>query len=119
MTRPSRHAARLYADAPRGRWVHDCPLEAGLDDAGVEAIAEALHSAAQAAISETTPPRPRCVSRIHAHESAAGIEGGETVRNPPATAACIEHADAGRREGTNRTLPLVRGSARSARSLAG
>jgi hypothetical protein len=53
---PSNQLARLVADTGRGRGVHDVALSAGLDDAGVEAIAEALHSVAQAASAEAVPP---------------------------------------------------------------
>jgi hypothetical protein len=63
----SPRTARLYADAPRGRWVHDVPLEAGLDDVGIEAVAEALHSAAQAATAEAIPPRPRSERPVDAN----------------------------------------------------
>lgn len=52
----SNELARLYADIGRERGVHDVALQAGLDDAGVEAIAEALHSVAQAASAEALPP---------------------------------------------------------------
>jgi hypothetical protein len=54
--RPNLDAARLHIDTANGRSVHDVPLESGLDDAGLEAIAEALHSTAQAASAEAPPP---------------------------------------------------------------
>jgi hypothetical protein len=54
--RPSLDTARLHIDTASGRSVHDVPLQSGLDDAGIEAIAEALHSTAQAASAEAPPP---------------------------------------------------------------
>jgi len=60
----SEHEARLYVDLPgltpalaSARWVRAVPLGAGLDDAGIEVIAQALHSTAQAA-EAAAPPEP-------------------------------------------------------------
>jgi len=55
---PNVDTARLHIDTASGRSVHDVPIESGLDDAGIEAIAEALHSTAQAASAEAPPRRP-------------------------------------------------------------
>ena len=49
----SPQSAHLDADGPGGRWTHEVPLPTGLDDAGIEAVAEALHSTTQA---QTAPP---------------------------------------------------------------
>jgi hypothetical protein len=51
-------AARMQADGLRGRWTHDVPLVAGLDETGVEAVAEALHSAVQAELAPPIVARP-------------------------------------------------------------
>jgi hypothetical protein len=49
--------ARLYVDLPSGRrWVRDVQIEAGFGDASVEAIAQALHSVAQATDASDDPP---------------------------------------------------------------
>jgi hypothetical protein len=72
-------SARLYADTARGRSVHEVPLEKGLDDAGIEAIAEALHSTAQAASAASEPRRPS------SHSSSAAMAGAGKAGPPAAT----------------------------------
>jgi len=50
--------ARLYVDVQSGRrWVRDVQIDAGFGDASVEAIAQALHSVAQATDASDDPPR--------------------------------------------------------------
>lgn len=48
---------RLNGEGPRGRWMHELPVPTELDDTGVEAVAEALHSTAQAEIAPPLMPR--------------------------------------------------------------
>jgi hypothetical protein len=100
---PSLERARLHLVTPEGRWVHDVPLGSGLDDAGIEAIAEALHSAAQAASAEPSAPRasrstppPSSAARSNARAAitrlppasrVAGSPGAPTSHDGPASQA--------------------------------
>jgi hypothetical protein len=94
--------ARLYADSPDGRWRHDVTLEAGLDDAGVEAIAEALHSTAQAASLEPRdarrrPPQPRSApasTNPLGAETATPAPAARTAAAPAARTAAAPAAPA-------------------------
>jgi hypothetical protein len=88
--------ARLHIDTTSGRSVHDVPLGSGLDDAGVEAVAEALHSATQAtsvelhpgseAAPSASPSSASGVSTAAARDEATPDGGSNSVRaSSPAT----------------------------------
>lgn len=84
---PSLQSARLHVDAPSGRSVHDVPLTSGLDDAGIEALAEALHSTAEAAGAMAVPERndaPDIPRASAGHDSARVSRArGEEGRHLP------------------------------------
>lgn len=83
--------ARLYVDLPSGRrWVRDVPIDAAFGDASVEAIAQALHSVAQATDAADEPRRD---ARSEAR-SAAGSRLSPRQRTPPAAASGSPAANA-------------------------
>lgn len=96
--------ARLHIDTTSGRSVHDVPLASGLDDAGVEAVAEALHSAIQAASvelhpgSEATPSASFSSERAHALATPARASAAEPPSASPSSTPGV--ATAGRDEAT-------------------
>jgi hypothetical protein len=88
---PSAEQARLDVDGPAGRaWVHHVPFAAGLDEAGVEVLAQTLHSMVQAA---AMPPSPARRGDDDARvPGASGRLGGGHAGVPSSRAATAGHA---------------------------
>jgi hypothetical protein len=80
--------ARLHIDTTSGRSVHDVPLGSGLDDAGVEAVAEALHSAIQATSVELHPGSEAAPSASSSSERANALVG--ETRSPRRVSTDVE-----------------------------
>lgn len=77
-------AVQLIADGPRGPWTHDVPLAAGLDAAGIEAVAEAMHSAAQAETALPIVPRGgRAAERRLDQRQAQGLAAPSEADDVP------------------------------------
>ena len=105
---PSPQSARLSADGPRGRWTHDVPLPTGLDDAGIEAVAEALHSTTQAEIAPPLvahAPRP-AAAPAPPQPSPARADPEVPVLQPAPVTTLGELSAAPRRRASGRHLPV-------------
>lgn len=105
--------ARLHVDAPHGRWVHDVLLESGLDDAGVEALAEAFHSTAEAASVELDPRHSSAVpsgssspARSNAQAAAAMPPPAPSAADLPPSSAAHDPARITGARGEGRHLPV-------------
>jgi hypothetical protein len=107
---PSPHSARLNADGPGGRWTHDVPLAAGLDDAGVEAVAEALHSTTQAELAPplVAPARPAAAGTAAAapEPAAARADPDVPLLQPAPVTAAGEPSAAPQARASGRHLPV-------------